>query len=135
VAKVGDLFHSKYLRADDLGTHRVRVTIAQVAIELMHGGKKPVLYFHGKSKGLVLNQTRAHSLARVLASDETNDWVGCQVTLYVDGITATDEHGRARRVRMICIDERPESALRPKREGEAEPPAGPPLRAEDVAKW
>ena len=136
MAKIGELFKSKYLRAEDLGAGRVRVTIEQVAIEHLHGSRKPVLYFQGKTKGLVVNQTRARSLARVLASEETNDWIGCQVTIYADSITTTDEQtGRPRRVRMICIDERPESALRPRREGEPTPPPGKPLTAEDVKRW
>jgi len=131
--KVGELFQSRFLRADDLGRSHVRVTIEKVAIEAMHGSRKPVLYFRGKSKGLVVNQTRARSLTKVLATDETEAWVGCQVSLYVDSIETSDETtGRKRRVQMICVDERPESALRPRRDGE---PATGPLTAADVKRW
>lgn len=133
MAKVRDLFQSRFLRAEDLGTSRVRVTIEDVRIESLHGSKKPVLYFRNKQRGLVLNQTRAKSLARVLASDETDDWIGCQVTLYSGSAEVTDDHGRTRTVRMICVDERPDSALRPLREGEPES-APKPVKSNDV-RW
>lgn len=137
MAKVRDLFQSRFLRADDLGTARVRVTIEQVAIEAMHGSKKPVLYFRGKTKGLVINQTRALSLSRVLESEETDDWVGCQVTIYVADSQVVDlQTGRKRKVPMICVDERPDSALHPRRTETPAPEAGPakPMKADDV-RW
>jgi hypothetical protein len=109
MAKVSDLFQSRFLRADDLGDHRVKVTIDQVRVEPLHGGRKPVLYFRGKSKGLILNATRARALATILGTEETDEWIGSTVTLYADGATVYDEHNRARRVRMICVDAAPRS--------------------------
>jgi hypothetical protein len=132
MAKIRDLFQSRFLRADDLGTGRARVLIEAVRVESLHGTKKPVVYFRGKHKALVLNQTRARQIATVLGSEETDDWIGCMVSLYVGGATVNDEDsGQQRRVRMICVDERPDSAQR----RPAPDPPGKPLTAEDVPKW
>jgi hypothetical protein len=43
---------------------------------------KPVLYFQGKDKGMVLNKTNSHMIASLTGSKDTDDWTGCQIRLY-----------------------------------------------------
>lgn len=82
--KVSSLFPSKYLRADDLQDHEVQCTIADVRVEDVSGDgtdDKPVLYFEGKDKGLVLNKTNSMVIASSYG-DDTDDWQGKPVVLY-----------------------------------------------------
>jgi hypothetical protein len=84
--KVGAMFPSNYLKADDLGAKKVTVTMTEVKLEVMPQGdkeEKPVLYFRNSKKGLVLNVTNAHTIAEAYG-DDTDGWKGKQVILYVD---------------------------------------------------
>lgn len=84
--KIGSAFPSKYLKAADLGEGKVLVTIARVASQdVGQRGQseiKPVLYFQGKEKGLVLNKTNARTIVKLTGTDETDSWPGRQIVLY-----------------------------------------------------
>jgi hypothetical protein len=82
--KIGDVFPSNYLKASDLNGAAVPVTIDHVAIEQVGREKeaRPVLYFVGKSKGVVLNKTNARKVTEIAGTDETDDWAGIQVVLF-----------------------------------------------------
>lgn len=78
---INEAFPSKYLKASDLKGAKVRVTISRVESEEVGDGKKPVAYFNGKEKGLVLNKTNA----MIIASEhgpETEGWAGAEIYLY-----------------------------------------------------
>lgn len=81
---VNDAFPSKHLKASDLKGAIVSVTISHVEIEEIGQKKdrKPVMYFSGKDKGLVLNKTNSKRIAELLGSPETDDWTGQRVALY-----------------------------------------------------
>jgi len=81
---VNDAFPSRYIKASDLGDKRVLVTIDRVEIEEVGREKdsKPVVYFAGKEKGLVLNKTNAKKITEVSKSAETEEWAGVKVVLY-----------------------------------------------------
>ena len=81
--KISAAFPSKYLRAADLEGRQVTVEIANVELEEVGTGEepKPVLYFQGKAKGVVLNKTNAHTLSAVYG-DDTDYWIGQGVTLF-----------------------------------------------------
>lgn len=85
--KISNLFPSKYLRASDLQGHTVRVTITNVEMVSMRDPRtrqenlKAVVHFEGKQKGLVLNKTNASTIAASLG-DETDEWIGREITLY-----------------------------------------------------
>lgn len=81
---IDSAFPSNYLKASDLGDATPIVTIDRVEIEAIGRNKemKPVLYFSGKEKGVVLNKTNANKIAQLVGSRDTNDWKGCQVRLY-----------------------------------------------------
>ena len=77
-------FPSQYLKASDLGDAEPIVTIARVALEAIGRDKdhKLVVYFEGKSKGLVANKTIAKKIAELTGSPETEDWPGYPIRLY-----------------------------------------------------
>jgi hypothetical protein len=72
---------SKYLKAEDLAGKTARVTIAAVEdVAFDERGLKPVLWFEGKKRGLVVNSTNFDVLAAGISSN-TNDWVGHVIML------------------------------------------------------
>lgn len=79
--RISEEFPSKYLKADDLRGREVRVTIARVEREKMGDDFKPVVYFNGKDKGVVLNKTNSYTIANAFG-DETNDWFGNDIILF-----------------------------------------------------
>lgn len=74
-------FPSTYLKAADLQNRRVNVGIDRVAIEEVGGEHKPVVYFLGKDRGLILNKTNGNIIAEMYGP-ETDDWRGQKITLY-----------------------------------------------------
>lgn len=78
----------QYLKQADIGTKKVLVTIDHVAVEVIEGDKgseeKPVLYFAGHEKGLVLNRTNADEITAIVGDPETDNWHGHKCVLYVD---------------------------------------------------
>ena len=78
-------FPSKYLRAADLAGAAVTVTIDRIELEIVGQGsqkeQKPVVYFAGKQKGLVLNKTNATMIAKIAGSSDTDDWHGIEIRL------------------------------------------------------
>ena len=81
---IDSVFPSNYLKASDLGGASPNVTIDRLEIEPIGRDRemKPVLYFQGKQKGLVLNKTNASKIAELTGSKDTDEWVGCTVKLY-----------------------------------------------------
>lgn len=121
---------SSHLKAEELGADkRVTVTIDSVKMEQLGDDKKPVLYFVGKDKGLVLNKTNTNALIDILGSDDSDDWTDKRVVLYT---TKVDYQGK--RVLAIRIDEAPRgtAAARPARVPPPEPDAEEMVDASDV---
>lgn len=81
---INQAFPSKYLKASDLNDQTVTVTIADIKIEQVGQDRdtKPVAYFQGKTKGLVLNKTNSRKIASIAGSPETDDWVGVEVAIF-----------------------------------------------------
>lgn len=96
---INTAFPSSYLKAADLQGRRVPVTVDRVAMEDIGGEHKPVLFFQGKDRGLVLNKTNAAMIAEIAASEETDEWKGVRIVLYP---TKTDFQGK--RVDAIRVD-------------------------------
>lgn len=78
---INDVFPSNFLKASDLHGRKLRLTISEVRMEKMGQEEKPVLYFEGKDKGLVLNKTKAGILSAAY-SPETEGWRGKEVAIY-----------------------------------------------------
>jgi hypothetical protein len=85
---IGAAFPSKYLKAANIPEDRpVQVRIYRVEQEDVSGKGaakevKPVLYFVGKEKGMVLNKTNAQAIANAYGQ-ETTEWRGKPVEIYV----------------------------------------------------
>lgn len=85
--RIKQAFPSKFINADDIGSARPTVIIADVKMEEVSDNEmKPVVYFHGKQKGMVLNKTNAEMIAH-LYGDETDNWRGQPVDLYTTMVT------------------------------------------------
>jgi hypothetical protein len=73
---------SKYLKAADIKGRKVRLVIREVSlVEFEDDGKKkskPVIFFEGKEKGMVLNGTNVEKLGHELGYD-SQDWIGKEV--------------------------------------------------------
>lgn len=79
---VHDMFPSKYVACGDLQGMDVLVRIVRIEMEdVSNGDLKPIVYFVGMKKGLVLNRTNAKRIASQ-HGPETNGWIGKEITLY-----------------------------------------------------
>ncbi len=77
--RLSDAYPTRYLKAADIPVgSRVKVQIDRLDMEEISGNDsksqvKPVLYFVGKEKGLVLNRTNASMISRHYG-EETDEW-------------------------------------------------------------
>lgn len=71
--RISAAFPSQYLKAADLQQRRVTVQMSHVMMEDIGGEMKPILYFVGKEKGLVLNKTNANTIVMAYG-DDTEYW-------------------------------------------------------------
>lgn len=88
MAKVGDMIASKYLKIADV-PDPVIVTIAGVKqVNIAKEDDTPeykwVIKFEEFDKPMVLNSTNIHVCAKVLLSDDTDDWRGKEIILFND---------------------------------------------------
>lgn len=112
-------FPSKYLKAADLQGRTARVTIRTVLMETVgqtSGDQKPILYFQGKDRGVVLNRTNAVVIAHYYGQD-TDQWPGREVELYTEMVPFQGRMVNALRVRVP-----PANAPAPVRAPEPPPP-------------
>jgi hypothetical protein len=79
--KISAAFPSNYLKAADLNDRNVMVVMDRVEMEDIGGDHKPILYFQGKDKGLVLNKTNSNNISAIYG-DDTDEWTGRQIVLY-----------------------------------------------------
>ena len=79
--KMNEIYPSKYLKADDLQGREVRVIMQAVELEKIGDDNKPVLYFKGKDKGVVLNKTNAGTISSAYG-DDTDDWFDQPLILF-----------------------------------------------------
>lgn len=100
--RTGEAFPGNFIKAGDLQGRRVVVTIDRVSMEDMGSEKKPVMWFAGRDRGLVLNKTNANAISDYLGTDEMDDWHGHRVVLYP---SKTDFQGK--RVDCIRVDKAP----------------------------
>lgn len=78
--RIDSAFPSQYLKAADLQGKRVTVTMAHVQMEDIGSEQKPILYFQGTDKGLVLNKTNSNTIMAAYGY-ETDEWNGQAITL------------------------------------------------------
>ena len=85
MTNVNDMYpsNSQYLKADDLQKREVKVIIDYNEIAEFDNGKKVVLKFEGKEKGLTLNKTNAMKIADAYGED-VEGWKGKEIIMYPD---------------------------------------------------
>lgn len=88
MAKIGEMIESKYLKQSDLADDMV-VTVAKVGkANVAREGDEPeykwLIRFNELPKPMVLNSTNIKRLAKACNSDDTDEWLGKKVVLYVD---------------------------------------------------
>ena len=86
--KFSEMYPSKYLKAADLNGNAVKAIIERVELQDVVGqGKerdyKPVLFFQGKQKAIVLNKTNAQAIVDAYGED-TDDWKAKEVEVFPD---------------------------------------------------
>lgn len=110
--KISELFPSRYLSPIDLKGKTARVTIEKVELESLRDPRsnqnndKLVVHFIGKEKALVLNKTNAYTIAEILG-DDTDDWIGGQISLYTAQIKVGGEPKDC--IRVSTADQNPKS--------------------------
>ena len=89
MANINQMIESKYLKQSDVVDDEALVTIAKVGRQnIAKENEEPefkwLIRFNEFPKPMVLNSTNIKRLARACSSEETDEWVGKQVILYVD---------------------------------------------------
>lgn len=141
--KIREAFPSKWLKADDLAGNKVTVTIdsAEMTSVSNEEDDKLVIYFRGKKKGFIVNVTNANMIAEITGSEETDDWIGQQITLYSTKVPYGNK-----RVDAIRVDYPPpvakpngqpkplvtRTAPPPREPGSDDVPDAPPLDNDDI---
>lgn len=77
-------YPSKYIKESDLQGQVRLLTIARVSMEAVDQSghdMKPVVFFQGAQKGMVLNVTNKNVIV-LLYGTETDNWAGRQIELY-----------------------------------------------------
>jgi hypothetical protein len=109
--RVSAAFPSKYLKAADLNNKNMIVKMSHVEMETINETEddKPVLYFEGLEKGLVLNKTNSTKIAGAYG-DEMDDWKGQEIVLFPAMVDFKGDTVEAIRVRAPQPKDRPRKA-------------------------
>jgi hypothetical protein len=104
------MFDNQYVGAWDLTDDEDRPVDKTVTIEKVEKQKiksqrgeetKPVLYFAGTPKGMIVNKTNARTIAGMYGNN-VNDWIGKRVTLYQAMTSTPDGEKPCIRVRPVA---------------------------------
>ena len=108
--KISQAFPSKYLKAADISGKTPHVFIASIRMEdIGDDDQKPVLYFEGKDKGIVLNKTNATNIT-VAYGDDTDNWIGKEIILFTAWVDFQGKSVEAIRVRPPAQPQQRQSA-------------------------
>jgi hypothetical protein len=124
--QISSAFPSEFLRAQDLQGRAVNVVIDRIELRDVGGDHKPVVYFMGKQRGLVLNKTNALEIGNYYG-DETDAWQGQPVQLYPAKVLYQGRQVDAIRVRV------PPRQAGPPQQHYAAPPQAVPAAAPSPA--
>jgi hypothetical protein len=101
--KLSDAFPSKYLTAEDIEEGDRTLTITAARGEVLGEGAKAsnkiIISFREEKKELVCNKTNANPIAKI-HGDDTDDWIGKQITLYATEVEYGGEVTLGIRVRL-----------------------------------
>lgn len=90
MAKISEMIPSTFLKQADFDEAGLIVTVSHVEEKnVAKADEQPenkwVVYFQEYGdKGMVLNSTNIQALAKACKSDDTDDWSGKEVVVYVD---------------------------------------------------
>lgn len=86
--KIGEMIESKYLKQSDIEDEREftikKIGKGNVAREDEPEDMKWMVAFEETKKPMVLNSTNIQLMAKACGSEDTEDWIGKKVTIYVD---------------------------------------------------
>lgn len=87
-----EFFPSKYLKADDFEDDSPVVVIARITVEEVgkDRDRRPILFFEGEAKGIVLNKTNASNISKAYGSD-TDNWIGKKVQIGTEMVSFNGE--------------------------------------------
>ncbi len=100
---VNEAFPSRFLKAADLNNRTIKVAINRVVFEEVgqNKDKKPILYFNGTEKGLVLNKTNATAIGAV-HGEQMDGWSGKEIELFSQMVPFQGQNVAAIRVRAVA---------------------------------
>ncbi len=134
--RISEAYPSKYLKTADLGgqdrTAKIRACVEE---ELGQGSEKetkPVLYFDGGKKGLVLNKTNATAIAEDYG-DDTEAWVGREIALFIQKVSFQGKTVQGLRVRVPQVAPAPVPTVQHAPAAPAPAPDAAPL--DDEIPW
>lgn len=89
MAKVSEMLPSSYLKQTDFDEAGLIVTVSKVSHKNVAREDEPaemkwLVTFAEFEKAMVLNTTNINALAKACGSDDTDDWGGKEVIVYVD---------------------------------------------------
>lgn len=122
MAKISEMLPSSYLKQSDFDEAGFIVTVATITHKNIARDDeaeelKWIVHFQEFEKGMVLNSTNINALAKACGSDDTDDWAGKQVVVYVDP--------------NVSYGGKTIGGLRIKRHVRAQPPKAAPHKAVD----
>jgi hypothetical protein len=132
--RVSEAFTSEFLKAADLRDRNIIVVIDHVEMKDIGGDHKPILFFQGKDKGLVLNKTNANNIAMGYG-DDTDDWTGKEIVLFPAMVDFQGKTVSAIRVRMPRPSDKPKAVVQVVSGGAAAvrtAPEPPPISDDDI---
>jgi len=93
--KMSSAFPSDYFKAVDFEEAPQKLVMSKVVMKDIGEDHKPVLFFQGNEKGLVLNKTNANTIAEAYG-DESENWSGKEIVVFA---STTDLRGQ----QVACI--------------------------------
>lgn len=92
-----ELYPGRFLKAGQLGEHKVTLTISAVDVDRLTGDdgkpqKKGVISFHGKEAQWALNRTNGICLLEMFGRNPQT-WVGHKVTIYKGAVESGSQRG------------------------------------------
>lgn len=89
MAKISEMLPSSYLKQSDFNETGLIVTVSRIEHKNVAPPDAPeenkwVLHFSEFDKGMVLNSTNIQAAAKACGSDDTDEWIGKEIIVYVD---------------------------------------------------
>jgi len=113
------VFPGKYVNANDLQGRDVIVTIDKIVMQPVGDDEtKPVCYFVGRTKGLILNRTNWSTLEEITGFDDSDQWPGTRILLKTVKVEF-----QGKRVPGIRLDAAPQASQAPAPRPSAAAPA------------